>query len=143
MKKKLIFFVWISNKHWKDWELLEAFSAETNSGKLLNKLEYCLESCEIYKTNLFNWVPLDEKWKIRYHNNEEKLEWLNELQEKIRNLNPDLIILFWKQVYDFVLKYCLLDKKKLLFAYHPSYISVYKRNMQEEYINDLLEKIKK
>lgn len=142
MKKKLIFFVWISNKYSKNWEILEAFSSETNSWKIIDKLESFSEWCEVYKTNLVSIVPLDENNKIRYPNFIEKEYWLKILEEKIKQLFPDLIILFWKQVYDFVISKTSIEKSIFIYAYHPSYIAVYKRKEEEKYINDLVDKIK-
>lgn len=141
-KEKLIFFVWISNKYWRTWELLEAFSLETNSWKIVDKLISNLDWYDTYKTNLVSIVPLDENNKIRYPNHNEKENWLKILEKEILKLSPDLIVLFWKQVYDFVSKYSLINKEKLIFAYHPSYIRVYKRNTQEYYISNLVDKIK-
>ncbi|MDD4151337.1 MAG: uracil-DNA glycosylase family protein [Candidatus Gracilibacteria bacterium] len=141
--KKLVFFVGISHKNNKDGKLLEAFSSETNSGQLIEKIEKCLELCEIYKTNLVDFTPLNEIGKIRYPNKVEKITGLKKLENKINNLNPDLIILFGKQVYDFVLSNTIIDKSIFISSQHPSYIAVYKRKEEEKYINDLYEKIKK
>lgn len=142
-KEKLIFFVWISNKYWRTWELLEAFSYETNSWKIVDKIEKCLEWFEIHKTNLVSIVPLDENNKIRYPNHNEKENGLKELEKKIKHLSPDLIVLFWKQVYDFVLSNTKLDKSIFIYSHHPSYIAVYKRKEEENYIQNLVDKIKR
>lgn len=147
-----IFFLWLSHKFWKNWEVLSAFCNSTNSWKIIDKLiDGCLEK-SIFRTNLVKWVPLCKKWKLRYPNEDEKSKWLNRLKREISVFKPKMIYLFWKQVSDFVLKNLEIKKisdneyiffeTKLVLVEHPSYIAVYRRKYIGEYIEKIVNQIK-
>lgn len=140
-----VYFLWLSHKIWKDWKVLEAFCNSTNSWKIINLIiDKCNSRLNIYKTNLVRWVPLDNKSKIRYPNENEKLVWLQRLKREISVFKPKIVYVFWKQVSDFVLK--KLELKKIsnteysnwntifILAEHPSYMAVYKRKQIDEYV---------
>lgn len=99
-----VFFVGLSHKLWKSWEILEAFSNTTNSGKLINKIILQCPQIPIYQTNLVKGAPLDQNRKIRYPNLEEKEKWTAILQQEIHNFSPKIVVLFGKQVSDMVIK---------------------------------------
>ena len=139
--RKTVFFVGISHKNNKNWETLEAFSSETNSWKIIDKIEKCLEWVEIYKTNLVDFTPTDIKGKIRYPNILEMQNWLKNLEKEIEKFSPNKVIIFWRKIYDFVISKTILEKSIFIYAYHPSYIAVYKRKEEEKYINDIISKI--
>lgn len=150
---RCIFLVWLSYKTSKNWDILEAFCKSTNSGKIINALIEPLHWFFVYKTNLVKWVPLDHKWKLRYPDSHEKIDWLNILKSDIEMLTPEKIFLFWKQVSDFIIRNLknieVLDsqyyywKSLLIFVEHPSYIYVYKKKEIAEYIKKISELIKK
>lgn len=143
-----VMFVWLSYKLDKQWKLLEAFSDTTNSWKVISQLEESCEGVSIYKTNLVQWVPLDEEWKIRYPNAKEKEKWLNNLLEEIEKIKPKIVYLFWKQVSDFVIKKLDVEKKSdfeytqwditFVLAHHPSYMYIYKRKKLDNYIENII-----
>ena len=148
-----IFFVWLSHKLGKDGSVLDAFCESTNSWKIIGDVLQGASWFPIYKTNLVKWVPLDDKNKIRYPSLDEKKIWLDMLIKEIDRHSPKIVFLFWKQVSDFVIKEMWLKKNneyeymygntKFLLADHPSYIAVYKRNSANDYVFDIIEKIKK
>jgi len=143
-------FVWLSYKKDKNGNILDAFCDSTNSGKVISKIEELCQWISIHKTNLVKWVPLKE-WKIRYPNIDEKKDWIQKLLNEISVVNPKVVYLFWKQVYDFVKK--TLDLEKIsdyeyklwniifILAHHPSYIYIYKRKEMDEYINTIVLRI--
>lgn len=147
------FFVWLSHKLWKDWQVLEAFCESTNSWKIINGIINSCSWIPIYKTNLVRWVPINTKGKIRYPDNDEKEKGLDYLMTEINNFKPKLVYLFWKQVYDFIIK--KLELKKIndfefsywdttfILADHPSYIAVYKRKQTDVYVSKITDRIKK
>lgn len=148
MKIKKFFFVWLSNKVNKNFEILEPFSDTTNSWKFISDIENEISEKNIYKTNLVKWVPLWRNLKIRYPNLEEKTEWLKVLIEEIEKWNPKIIFLFWKEVSDFILKNLKMEKiseNKYLYNWifiilelHPSYVLVYKRKEKENFKNRII-----
>lgn len=140
--KNSIFFVWLSHKRWKNNEVLPAFEKNTKSWALIHSIIEELSEI-IYLTNLIEWVPIDENWKLRYPNKEEKYTWANNLYQKIGLYTPKKVILFWKeaskpfiilpsiqQIWDLHYK---LQKTEIFTVNHPSYISVYKRKEITEY----------
>ena len=146
-----VMFVWLSYKLNKQWEVLKAFSDTTNSWKVISQLEESCEGVSIHKTNLVQWVPLDEEWKIRYPNAKEKEKGLNNLLEEIEKIKPKIVYLFWKQVSDFVIKKLYVEKKSdfeytqwditFVLAHHPSYMYIYKRKELDNYIQNIVQQI--
>lgn len=147
-----IFFVWLSHKLWKNWDVLDAFCDSTQSWKIISDIIISSQKEDfIYKMNLVSWVPINEKWKIRYPDIDEKEAWLKDLIDKISLFKPKIVFLFWKQVSDFVIKKSKLEKMSdneykywetiVIFAPHPSYIAVYKRKNVGDYISFITNKI--
>lgn len=142
-----IFFIWLSHKLWKNWEILDAFCNSTNSWKIINKIIINTNNKNIDKLNLVNWVPLDEKWKIRYPNSKEKEIWLELLLKNIEEFQPYLIFLFWKEVSNFIFKNIDIIKineneykymnSKIILVDHPSYVFIYKKRYLNDYINNI------
>lgn len=66
-----IFFIWLSYKLDREWNILEAFSAKTASWKILQDIKDKSWK-NIVMLNLVQWVPLDKNWKVRYPSNVEK-----------------------------------------------------------------------
>ena len=79
--------------------------------------------------------------------------WLKYIEEELHVLKPKIVCLLGKQVSDFIISKMNLYKESdsvyslweitFLTAYHPSYISVYKRKNMQEYIDNLTSLIKK
>lgn len=141
-----VFFVGLSHKLWKDWEVLDAFCDSTHSWKIISEVILsCENKSSIHNLNLVSWVPVNKDWKIRYPDIKEKEKWLQDLIEKIELFKPKIIFLFWKQVSEFVIKKLKLEQLsdteykywEIIFALanHPAYIAVYKRKNIEEYVS--------
>ena len=65
---------------------------------------------------------------------------INNLLIEIEILNPKIILVLGKLTFNFIEKYFIknnIDKSKIIYIEHPSYIYVYKR----KYIDDYIEKI--
>lgn len=135
-----IFFIWLSYKLDREWNILEAFSAKTASWKILQDIKDKSWK-NIVMLNLVQWVPLDKNWKIRYPSNVEKKKWYEYIKWLIEKYNPEKIFLFWKQVQDMFKE----DKNKfnglLWFVDHPSYISVYKKSEEGDYKQYILDSL--
>ena len=71
---------------------------------------------------------------------------INNLLIEIDILNPKIILVLGKLTFNFVEKYFIknnIDKSKLIYIEHPSYIYVYKRKYIDDYINKVVDICKK
>lgn len=110
---------------------------DTNSGKIIELIENELPNIKFYKTNLVKCLPLDKNGKLRYPNSSEMNACINNLLIEINILHPQIILILGKEAYNFIDKYFTknnLDKIKLIYIEHPSYIYVYKRKYIDDYI---------
>lgn len=117
-------------------------SNDTNSGKIIELIENKLPNINFYKTNLVKCVPLNENHKLRYPNNDEMNFCINNLIYEIEILKPKIIFILGKKSYDFINKYFFrnkIDRAKLVYIEHPSYIYVYKRKYIDDYINKVVD----
>lgn len=130
--KNAIFFIWLSYKLDREWNILEAFSDKTASWKILQDIKDKSWK-NIVMLNLVQWVPLDKNWKIRYPSDVEKGKWYEYIKWLIKKYNPERIFLFWKQVHDMFEEDRDKYGNRLYFFEHPSYISVYKKSNVEDY----------
>lgn len=147
-----VMFVGLSYKLDKQWNILNAFCNSTNSWKIIEKIEKASLGITIHKTNLVKWVPLNNG-KIRYPNIQEKTEWLIHLLNEIDIINPKIVYLFGKQVSEFFIKNCILERESdtvyiqwtttYILVHHPSYIFVYKRKNIDSYVNNITLEIQK
>ncbi len=127
-------------------------SNNTNSGKLINSIEFFMPNVNFYKTNIVKCLPLKNE-KIRYPSKKEMETCFFHLENEITLLNPRLIFLLGKQVATFVLnengiKDYYLDEdfeyksfkvvnNIFIPIHHPSYILVYKRKRLQNYIKNI------
>tara|TARA_R110001583_G_scaffold33438_4_gene112914 strand:- start:5649 stop:6248 length:600 start_codon:yes stop_codon:yes gene_type:complete len=127
-------------------------SNNTNSGKLINSIEFLNTEVDSYKTNLVKCLPLKDE-KIRYPSKAEMKICFPHLENEMDSLNPRLIFLLGKQVATFVLneygvtEYSLdenfeyksfeIGNYKFIPIHHPSFILVYKRKRLQEYIRNI------
>lgn len=127
-------------------------STNTNSGKLINSIEFFIPNVEFYKTNIVKCLPLKDE-KIRYPLKKEMETCFFHLENEMDTLNPKLIFLLGKQVATFVLnkygikEYSLNDNfeyksfkignYRFIPIHHPSYILVYKRKRLYDYIKNI------
>ena len=114
---------------------------DTNSGKIIEKIENKLNYFKFYKTNLVKCLPLDKNNKLRYPTIEEMNSCIENLLLEINYFNPKIIFVLGKKTYNFIHKYFVnnnIDTSSIYYIEHPSYIYIYKR----KYIDDYIEKIK-
>ena len=113
----------------------------TNSGKIIEQIENKLPHVCFYKTNLVKCLPLNEKNKLRYPTTEEMNCCIDNLVFEIKELKPKVIFVLGRKTFDFIYKYFdtfKLDRDKLIYIEHPSYIYVYKRKYIDDYINKVV-----
>ena len=135
-----VMWVGLSAKRFDDLNNSIPLSNDTNSGKIIELIENELTDLKFYKTNLVKCLPLDENNKLRYPTPKEMQACINNLLIEIEILNPKIILVLGKLTFNFIEKYFIknsIDKSKLIYIEHPSYIYVYKR----KYIDDYIEKI--
>ncbi len=125
-------------------------SSKTNSGKLIKSIEDTAGNIQFYKTNLVKCLPLNEN-KIRYPNHNEMSVCYDNIVSEIMLLQPKIIFLLGKKVYEFFAKkeHINVSGLNIDFDYeelsmfgttvvpihHPSYILIYKRGLVERYIS--------
>lgn len=127
-------------------------SPDTNTGKLIQKIEELLCEVTTYKTNLVKCVPLNEQSKLRYPNKKEMDTCFENLQTEIAELSPKIVFLLGEKVYSSVGKHLNIDFHKwnefdyyykeyegtyYVPIHHPSYIYVYKRKNIDDYVHSI------
>lgn len=127
---KKVLFIGISNKPG-----CTPLQSGTKSGNMIDQIISRLDA-KCYKTNLVNSPPLDEKGKLRYPTQSEMDDGYKDLQELIKTINPDVCVLLGEKTSKY-----LADKLVSISIKHPSYIAVYKRKYQEEYVKDSVKNI--
>ncbi len=140
-----VMWVGLSAKKVKDLKKNYPLEEDTNSGKIIKEIEDALPNVKYYKTNLVKCLPLDDKGKIRYPNNEEMNACINNLMKEIEYLKPKIVFLLGNNVAFFVEKYIRKNNINLNINFkkieHPSYIYIYKRKNKQNYINKLINDI--
>ena len=137
-----IMWVGLSAKKVKDVNKTIPLCNDTNSGKIIEKIENRLNDFKFYKTNLVKCLPLDKNSKLRYPTEKEMCYCIKNLLTEINYFNPKIIFILGKRTYNFIYKYFIknnIDTNKIYYIEHPSYIYIYKRKNIDNYI----EKIKK
>lgn len=147
-----IFFVGLSHKEDKQWNILAAFDRNTSSGEIIHSIFDAFSSESMYPVNLVRWVPNDQNGKLRYPTVKEKGEWWKVLEKEIDLYKPQVVFLCWKEVSDFIVKQPNVQKinekiykyktSKLIPIEHPSYISVYKSKNKADYIKKVIHLIR-
>ena len=148
-----VFWVGLSAKKVEDIENDIPLSNDTNSGKIINRIESRFEEEIFYRTNLVKCVPLDRQGKLRYPDKKEKKVCFNNLLYEINLINPKIVFLLGKEVANFILSNNGVDNYHLDEEYnyetyllngifyvpvhHPSFIHVYRRKRIDEYINGI------
>ena len=141
-----VMWVGLSAKRVDDLNNSIPLSNDTNSGKIIELIEHELPDLKFYKTNLVKCLPLDENNKLRYPTQKEMQDCINNLLIEIEILNPKIILVLGKLTFNFIEKYFIknnIDKSKLIYIKHPSYIYVYKRRYIDDYINKVVDICKK
>ena len=133
-----VMWVGLSAKKVDDIDKNYPLEENTNSGLLIKEIEDILPSLNYYKTNLVKCLPLDNKGKIRYPSVNEMNKCISNLLIEIEVMNPKIIFLLGKNVYNFISKYMNKNNIKLnlpiKYIEHPSYIYVYKKKYKDNYI---------
>lgn len=127
-----IIFVGLSNKPNKN-----PLDSSTLSGALIDRVIEKLDF-ECLKTNLVNFAPINENGKLRYPDMAEKNIGYKYLKKLLDKNQPCIVV----SLGSVVTKY--LDNKidNFISIKHPSYISIYRRNDIDCYIDDVVNKIK-
>lgn len=136
-----IMWVGLSAKKVEDVNKTIPLCNDTNSGKIIEKIENNLENFKFYKANLVKCLPLDKNNKLRYPTIEEMNSCIENLLLEINYFKPKIIFALGKKTYNFIHKYFAnnnIDTSNIYYIEHPSYIYIYKR----KYIDDYIEKIK-
>ena len=142
-----VMWVGLSAKKVDDIDKNYPLEENTNSGLLIKEIEDILPSLNYYKTNLVKCLPLDNKGKIRYPSTNEMNKCISNLLFEIEVMNPKIIFLLGNNVYNFISKYIEKNNIKLnlpiKYIEHPSYIYVYKKKYKDNYIEKVINEIKK
>ena len=137
-----VMFVGLSAVQVNDLFSNEPFANTTQSGALLRGIVKEITSLQFYFTNIVKCLPLNNG-KIRYPSRDEMTECFINYKVEIDELRPIKVVLLGKQVSSFVSKqlgfrfssatspfeFDVVDHDGIEYmdAYHPSYVSVYKR----------------
>lgn len=137
-----VMFVGLSAVQANDLFSDEPFAQTTQSGALLRDIVKELTDLQFYFTNIVKCLPLSDG-KIRYPSHDEMGECFVNYKVEIAELLPSKVVLLGKQVSGFVSKQLGFrfssakspfefetiehDGIEYMDAYHPSYVSVYKR----------------
>ena len=129
-KKSDVMWVGLSAKKVNDVLNDYPLQNDTNSGKLIERIEKANPQFSYYKTNLVKCLPLDREQKLRYPT-----------QKEINEVKPKVVFLLGGIVSKFVLSKVkdktITTDTKFVSIEHPSYISVYKRKFEQEYIDKI------
>jgi DNA polymerase len=150
-KECQVFWVGLSAKKMIS-DLEVPLSPETNTGKVIQKIEDMCENIITYKTNLVKCVPLKEQQKLRYPSKSEIDSCFENLAKEINVMSPKIVFLLGEKVYSSVGKHLQIDFEKwdefeyhqkefdgtyYVPIHHPSYIYVYKRKKVEQYAESI------
>lgn len=153
-RKDSIFFVGLSAKKVSQQNEIP-LSKNTQSGMLIQQIADRLHNIPVYRTNLVKCLPLDKNSKLRYPEEEEIHCCINNFICEINALHPKIVFLLGKQVQHAVFGYLNIKENKnqanpykfkhymhngiwYVPVQHPSYIKVYKRKEEDDYINGII-----
>ena len=139
MKKSDIMFLGISAKM-KEKEDEMPLSENTNSGKLIKMIkERLLEENNnllCYRSNMVKCVPLNEEGKIRYPDNLEIENCIENLEYELNIVNPKVVVFLGRLVEKYLKKKIIELGYNVITIYHPSYIYVYRKKEIEKYVEE-------
>lgn len=143
-----VFFTGLSAVPTAEVDQEEPFSPTTRSGKVVREIAGELSNATVYYTNLVKCLPLRHH-KIRYPLRSELEHCFRFYKEELAQFNPAKVVLFGKQVTDFIagkLKLHFRSARRdfdfpvarigaveYLAAYHPSYVLVYRHRRLDQY----------
>ena len=139
MKKSDIMFLGISAKI-KEKEDEMPLSENTNSGKLIKMIEERLleenNNLLCYRSNMVKCVPLNEEGKIRYPDNLEIENCIENLEYELNIVNPKVVVFLGRLVEKYLKKKIIELGYNVITIYHPSYIYVYRKKEIEKYVEE-------
>ena len=139
MKKSDIMFLGISAKM-KETEDEMPLSENTNSGKLIKMIEERLleenNNLLCYRSNMVKCVPLNEEGKIRYPDNLEIENCIENLEYELNIVNPKVVVFLGRLVEKYLKKKIIELGYNVITIYHPSYIYVYRKKEIEKYVEE-------
>ena len=139
MKKSDIMFLGISAKM-KEKEDEMPLSENTNSGKLIKMIEERLleenNNLLCYRSNMVKCVPLNEDGKIRYPDNLEIENCIDNLVYELSIVKPKVVVLLGRLVEKHLKKKIIELGYNTITIYHPSYIHVYRKKEIEKYVEE-------
>ena len=127
-------------------------SPKTNTGMIIKQIEDMYETLKTYKTNLVKCVPLNSQNKLRYPNQNEINDCIDNLCYEIDALSPKIVFLLGQKVSQSIEKnfnicfeewneynYSFIEYNGIFYIpiQHPSYIYVYKRKELDQYIQGI------
>ncbi len=138
IKKSDVLWVGLSAKRIDNSVIDYPLNNNTNTGKIIEKIENINPQFTYYKTNLVKCLPLDNLQKLRYPKQCEMQNCFENLVSEIEFIHPKVVVLLGRIVANYVLKRIrnenLKVKTKFISIQHPSYITVYKRKYEQNYV---------
>ena len=139
MRKSDIMFLGISAKM-KETEDEMSLSENTNSGKLIKMIEERLleenNNLLCYRSNMVKCVPLNEEGKIRYPDNLEIENCIENLEYELNIVKPKVVVFLGRLVEKYLKKKIIEQGYNTITIYHPSYIYVYRKKEIEKYVEE-------
>lgn len=139
LRKSDIMFLGISAKI-KEKEDEMPLSENTNSGKLIKMIEERLleenNNLLCYRSNMVKCVPLNEKGKIRYPDNLEIENCIENLVYELNIVKPKVVVFLGRLVEKHLKKKIMELGYNVITIYHPSYIYVYRKKEIEKYVEE-------
>ena len=139
MKKSDIMFLGISAKI-KEKEDEMPLSENTNSGKLIKMIEERLleenNNLLCYRSNMVKCVPLNEDGKIRYPDNLEIENCIENLEYELNIVKPKVVVFLGRLVEKYLKKKIIELGYNVITIYHPSSIDVYRQKEIEKDVED-------
>ena len=139
MKKSEIMVLGISAKM-KETEDEMSLSENTNSGKLIKMIEERLleenNNLLCYRSNMVKCVPLNEEGKIRYPDNLEIENCIENLEYELNIVKPKVVVFLGRLVEKYLKKKIIEIGYNVITIYHPSYIYVYRKKEIEKYVEE-------
>ena len=139
MKKSDIMFLGISAKM-KETEDEMPLSENTNSGKLIKMIEERLleenNNLLCYRSNMVKCVPLNEEGKIRYPDNLEIENCIENLEYELNIVKPKVVVFLGRLVEKHLKKKINELGYNTITVHHPSYIHMYRKKEIEKYVEE-------
>lgn len=139
MRESDIMFLGISAKI-KEKEDEMPLSENTNSGKLIKMIEERLveenHNISCYRSNMVKCVPLNEDGKIRYPDNLEIENCIENLEYELNIVKPKLVVFLGRLVEKYLKKKIIELGYNVITIYHPSYIYMYRKKEIEKYVEE-------